>query len=206
MSASSFALIAHELKNALASLESELEAMIDDPTPIQAHSAHAHCATLRRQFVQFLTVYGSEGGLHAHAEDESPVDLLSALQRQSALRRLKGETTVDVVWQPPADAPPFWFFDRRLVQLALEAALHNAMRFARQRVVMGLREEDGMLVVSLDDDGPGLDAEDTNPASTGLGTRLCEAVASAHRHGAREGRVRLFDRPEGGARFELWLP
>ena len=36
------ALIAHDLKNALGVLECELAAMIDDPTPVGAETAHQH--------------------------------------------------------------------------------------------------------------------------------------------------------------------
>ncbi len=54
------ALIAHDLKNALGALESQLEGMIDEPTPVAAQRAHMQCAELRRQFVQFLTLYSAE--------------------------------------------------------------------------------------------------------------------------------------------------
>ena len=47
---------------------------------------------------------------------------------------------------------------------------------------------------------------DDSHQATGLGTALCSAVAQAHRLGERRGWVRLDERPEGGARFELWLP
>ncbi|MDI1259043.1 HAMP domain-containing sensor histidine kinase [Aquabacterium sp.] len=207
METASFALIAHDLKNALGALECELEALIDQPDPGLAQSAYVHCTELRRQFVQFLTVYGAGDGLKVHSEDESPLDMLKSLQHTAALKRLITPGTAKVTLKGDGiGMPSFWYLDRRVVYMALEAALHNAVRFSRHQVVMGAREQDGYLVLSIDDDGPGLGAIDPSDQSTGLGTALCEAVAKAHRCDGREGRVTLINRPEGGASFELWLP
>ncbi len=206
METASFALIAHDLKNALGSLEGELESLIDDPSPAMAHSAYMRCTELRRQFVQFLTVYGAAKDMQAHCEDESPAELLEALHRSGQIRHLSIPDAPKVALHAEADIPAYWYFDRRLVHMALDAAFHNASRFARQQVVLSLREESGYLVFTIDDDGPGLGAIDPSSSSTGLGTDLCHSVAHAHRSGERQGRVQLRNRPEGGARFELWLP
>ena len=200
-------LIVHDLKNALGVLESELLALVPKPQHEPARQAHRHCAELRQRFVMFLTVYGIEGPLRAQPTDESPIDLLHGLAK--AARSADGEATRDqaaVRLAPCAAAPAFWYFDHHLVRLALQAALHNAARFARHDIVLGARREDDHLVLSVDDDGPGLGAIDPSRHSTGLGTELCNAVARAHSHGGRNGRVSLFDRAQGGARFELWLP
>lgn len=204
--APSFALIAHDLKNALGSLESELASLIDDPSPVMVHSAYMRCTELRRQFIQFLTVYGSTEALLAHSEDESPTDLLEALHRMGQIRHLSSPNAPKVAIQSNDAAPAFWYFDRRLVQLALDAAFHNASRFAKSLVTLSLREDNGYLVFVIDDDGPGLGASDPSNTSTGLGTQLCKAVVQAHHCGERHGQIRLLNRDEGGARFELWLP
>ena len=106
--------------------------------------------------------------------------------------------------------PAFWYFERRLVPMALEAAIHNARRFARRfaRRDIGLMAvvEGGRLIFRVDDDGPGLGAQDPSELSTGLGTQLCQAVAQAHRNRGWQGRVTLANGPAGGARFELRLP
>lgn len=206
MEASSFALIAHDLKNALGSLEGELETLIDDPSPAMAHSAYMRCTELRRQFVQFLTVYGAAGDMHTHCEDESPKDVLELVYRAGQIRRLSLPNAPRVVMDVDEQAPSYWYFDQRLVHMALDAAFHNASRFARSQVTLGLRAQDGYLIFAIDDDGPGLGAIDPSSSSTGLGTDLCKAVAEAHRSGERRGRIDLLNRPEGGARFELWLP
>lgn len=195
------ALAVHDLKNALGVLDGQLESLEGAPTRDAARSARLHCAHLRRELVAFLTLYRGEA-LRAVVDDESPRDVLEAAQRQ-AEASVKVKVTVEVA----PDVPAFWYFDARLVRLALDAALHNACRYARTRVTLGAALRGSDLVLSVEDDGPGLAAEATGDAwSTGLGTELCRAVARAHELQGRTGEVRLFDRAEGGARFELVLP
>lgn len=202
------ALIAHDLKNALGELEGELSQLIDEPTPVMAQKAHLHCTDLRRQFVQFLTLYGAgQDGLRVLCEDESPSELLRALQRQWSLKLSVEGRPVAIHMRDDGASPPFWYFDRRLVQLALDSAIHNATRFARSQVWLSVTEREGMLCWCVDDDGAGLGSEDPGQASaTGLGHALAEAVAQAHRHGDRQGKAQLCPGAEGGVRFTLELP
>jgi signal transduction histidine kinase len=157
---------------------------------------------LRQRLVAFLTLYACSGSPTAHPADESPVEFLQGLLH-AAIRPDDAPLRIG----PCSGVPAFWYFDEPLVRMALEAGLHNAWRFARSDVVLDARISEGFLIFRLDDDGPGLRAQDPEAlTSTGLGTELCEAVARAHRVGGRCGRVSLQNRPEGGCRFELWLP
>ncbi len=191
------ALAVHDLKNALGALEAELLLLAGSPSLEAAQDAHRHCAQLRERFVMYLTLYGGGPALHAQPSDESPLEMLQNLA--SGASRL-------VQLSSPSVAPPFWYFDRHLVRLALQAALHNAERFAQNVIVLNARQEAGFLVFSIEDDGPGLSGYDPSDHSTGLGTQLCAAVARAHTSQMRMGHVSLKDRESGGARFELWLP
>ena len=197
------ALVIHDLKNALITLEAELDSLRHKSDRRLAAQAHARCAAMRGRFMTFLTLYGSDGELHAHADDESPQAFLSSIVK--SVERTRAGATPLVSASPCAAAPMFWYFDVRLVRMALDAALHNAMRFARRTVVLDAREDSGHLVFSVDDDGPGIGSVDLCRTSTGLGTTLSRAVAHAHATAGRSGDVRLFNRPDGGARFELWL-
>lgn len=197
------ALLVHDLKNQLGVLEAELSLLEAKPDRLKAHRAHQHCAQLRQRLVAYLTLYGSpEGQLVAHASDESPRDFLASLLTVAS--RPDG---APLKLGPCATAPPFWYFDPRLTRLALEAALHNAWRFARSEVMLDAAQRDGFLVFTVHDDGPGLGATDPSAqSSTGLGLELCAAVARAHRMPDREGRVLLHRREPGGTDFEIWLP
>ena len=207
-------LVVHDLKNALGALEGELGALAGDGGREDLRRAHRHCRALRERFVMYLSLYGPDG-LVARPEDESPAGLLQALaegHEGTPPPRLVIDTTA---------APAFWFFDHRLVRMALDAALHNARRFAHHEIRLEAFAADGGLVLRIDDDGPGPvaagmaasrdltggEAATAHGAlDTGLGTALCQAVAHAHRHRGRHGHARLAARPAGGARFELWLP
>jgi signal transduction histidine kinase len=203
------ALVVHDLKNALGGLEHRLAVLAAARGDADLAVAHAQCEALRRRFIGFLTVYGADrpGGLVAHAEDASPGDLLHALARVPAGWERTGPSPVLEV--DDALAPPYAFFDERLVRLALEAALHNAWRFARSRIVIRARAMAQGLWFEIDDDGPGPQGGAVDPDAghaTGLGTALVQAVATAHRHEGRQGWSRLEALPEGGSRFTLGLP
>lgn len=202
------ALIAHDLKNALGGLEDELSRLIDDPSPVMAQRAHLHCTELRRQFIQFLTLYGARTeGLTPHCEDESPQALLEALQRVWAAKLKVDEHAVDIRIATPSRAPAFWYFDHRLVRLALDAAIHNAVRFAKSQVTLDVHEDNGWLIWRVQDDGAGLGSEDPGQDNaTGLGTALSEAVASAHRNQGRLGRIALKSFEGLGTEFTMALP
>jgi signal transduction histidine kinase len=199
---SAAALVVHDLKNELGALEAALLQLSLHPVAGAAAAAHRQCQLLRQRLVMYLTAYGAEGELRAFCEDESPADLLAAM----AARHAPAGGTVCVGVDAGGHPPPFAYFDRRLVTMALDAALHNALRFARQRITLGVRQHSGHLVFSVEDDGPGLSAA---PAAelrgTGLGTTLCRAVARAHGTQRADGGVFLENSREGGARFELWL-
>ncbi len=210
------ALIAHDLKNALGGLEAELGMLSQSPSAPSALQAHRHCQDLRQQFVAFLTVYGAEQGqLRALCEDESPTTLLGNLQRHWQDRLLHAGSAVHITVVTTPDSPSYWYLDPRLVNMALNAAIHNASRFARAHITLSAkqtRDEAGhaWLILSVDDDGLGLKAQDVNGASTGLGTALCQAIARAHMLGDRRGAITLSplsnQNPERGTRFSLCLP
>jgi signal transduction histidine kinase len=207
------ALAVHDLKNALGSLEARLEVLEhalsqdapQDAPPALARDARQQCQQLRREALAFLTLYKGEA-LRAVVEDESPAALLQTLAADA--RRRGVSVDIEVCAQ---GAPPFWFLDFRLVKLALDAALDNALRHARRQVRLSAATESDGLCLTVEDDGPGVQgAAEPGPRGawqTGLGTALCRAVARAHvRPGGAQGTVTLEDRPEGGARFRLWLP
>ncbi|MEJ6006766.1 HAMP domain-containing sensor histidine kinase [Paucibacter sp. AS339] len=198
------ALFVHDVKNQLGVLEAELSLLQAEPDRPRAHRAHQHCAQLRQRLIAYLTLYGSaDKQMYAQCADESPQEFLQKLLRVDS--RPDG---APLRIAPDSAAPPFWYFDARLVLLAMEAALHNAWRFARGDVCLNAAQVDGYLVMSVEDDGLGLGATDpSSRSSTGLGMELCAAVARAHHNGERQGRVTLAARPQGqGTRFEIWLP
>lgn len=220
------ALVVHDLKNRLA-VHAQRLAELSDAHPALAGalaSVRADADALQRRLVAFLTLYRSdEHGIVANEREEDPRRALAQAARFA--RTLVAGTPVEVAIDA-SRAPADWFFDAWLVGLALEAAVDNAARHARTRIVLAAAVDDGHLVLSVEDDGPGLVPEDEADAprrtggradgglaglsaQTGLGTELCRTVARLHACDGRTGELRLLDRAaEGarGARFELRLP
>lgn len=197
--------VVHDLKNALTSLASSAADIagrsIGSALEFETGRLHAATAALSQRLVAFLTLYRSgQAGLSAQLRDNNPEDFL----REVAAGLVLPPETVTIKTAAGEEVPAFWFFDDYLARMALEAAVHNALRFARGEVILGCAPCNGFLVFSVADDGPGLGTEAER--STGLGTALCQAIAQAHTNGERAGKVVLRNRPAGGALFELWLP
>jgi K+-sensing histidine kinase KdpD len=197
--------VIHDLKNTLGVLNGGLSTMVERATgtAMEAEVRHSHAiaAQLSQNLISFLTLYrAGNGGLSVRPMDHNPEDFLRDLAASLVLAADVPRVKVEVSGQ----VAPFWFYDAYFVQMAIGAAVQNAMRFARSTVTLSASMREGFLVFCVHDDGPGLGAE--GAPSTGLGTTLCAAIAGAHRNGTRAGKVALYNRPEGGAVFEMWLP
>ncbi|MDT7649549.1 MAG: hypothetical protein QOI36_955 [Pseudonocardiales bacterium] len=93
----------------------------------------------------------------------------------------------------------------------------NAARHARSRVAFAVAEQDGAVVLDIDDDGPGIDPADRervkerfvrldeartrDTGGSGLGLAIVAELVAAH-HGS----VEITGSPLGGARIEVRLP
>jgi len=201
------AAVIHDLKNRLAILAGELARLneLDLPPEARRHAlaAQEQADAVTHKLVAYLTLRraAAPDGLRANTQEDTPALLLDELQAEALL--LAGgrvEVLVDA-----AGAPDFWFYDRHLVLLALDSALYNALRFARSRITLRASTTAGGICFSIRDDGPGVQAT-PDASSTGVGLRVCEAVAAAHRNRGIPGHCTLRSERDGGAVFELHLP
>jgi signal transduction histidine kinase len=99
------------------------------------------------------------------------------------------------------------------LQEMLGNLLDNAGKWARQTIHIGVTEDDGILHLDIDDDGPGIPVDqrasllergrrgDEKVAGSGLGLAIVDELASLY-----EGRLELLDSPLGGLRARLMLP
>ena len=196
------AAVIHDLNNALGMVEGGLAQMMDGPDAGRAEDLHRTTARLRSRLAGFLTLYRAESqGLEARVEDCSPGDFLEDLV--SALLPQAGSALITT--RVDEGVPPVWFFDRRLVSLALEEAIRNAQREGTRHIEVSACADRGQLVFSVADDGPGPGAG-SDSGSTGLGLSLCRVIAAAHRLGNCSGDAVLLPGPTGGALFRLTLP
>jgi signal transduction histidine kinase len=107
--------------------------------------------------------------------------------------------------------------DPRTLTRVVGNLLDNAVRHARSAVAVSVFEEDGEVVLQVDDDGPGIPAgdrervferfvrldhaRDREAGGAGLGLSIVAEVATLH-----GGSAAVLDSPLGGARLEVRLP
>jgi len=106
--------------------------------------------------------------------------------------------------------------DRDRLALAIDALVENAVKHTQpdQSIELSARDQDGMVVVAVSDEGTGIDPAGVNRmlerfsrggsaegGGSGLGLAIVSAIVGAHGGSARAGL-----RPGGGSVFELLLP
>lgn len=194
------AIVVHDLKNSLGVLEGELAALSERPDRLGAQHAHTNCVALREKLIGFLTLYkASEQGLTVRIEDVSPADFLHELIRHHQTTRPELNVSINTTVLPEVA-----FFDEYLVGLALDAALQNAIRFAKKEIEISCQKDGDQIVFTIADDGCGLGSAEAKP-STGLGMALCAAIANAHQRHNQSGSVLLENAENGGALFTMRL-
>lgn len=99
------------------------------------------------------------------------------------------------------------------LQEMLGNLLDNAGKWADQRIMVGAEQIAGQLCIDVDDDGPGIAADqrsellrrgqrgDEQVPGSGLGLAIVDDLARLY-----GGRLELLDTPLGGLRARLWLP
>ncbi|MHA3736540.1 sensor histidine kinase [Pseudomonas sp. Eth.TT006] len=114
---------------------------------------------------------------------------------------------------------PLGFFDRELIASVLGNCINNAIRYARESLLITVSDEAGQLVLSINDDGDGYPAEmlerqadyvqgiNHGSGSTGLGLYFANRIAALHQRNGVVGRTEISNGgPLGGGVFSLYLP
>ncbi|WP_347976721.1 HAMP domain-containing sensor histidine kinase [Microbacterium sp. ProA8] len=203
----------HELRSPLATIRqhAELAQLHPDATSIDDLAGVVHDEGLRMQelvdALLLLTRLDESPVIHQGAVD------LDDLAFAEITRLRAGGVKVDGSGVHAARVRG----DVRLLGRLVRNLAHNAARHARSAVALGVLERDGQVLLTVDDDGPGVPAAEReriferfvrldeararDAGGSGLGLAIVRAIAEAE-----GGSVGVEDSPLGGARFSVVLP
>ncbi len=213
--------VSHELKTpvgAISLLAEALESSADDEQAVRRFAKRMHkesgrLAALVQDIIELSRLQGASVSQEATAVDINAV-IAEAVDRSQLPAESK---KIQIVVGERADATVYG--DRDLLVTALRNLIDNAIRYSPEntRVGVGVRSKDGLIAVSVTDQGEGLTPEDQervferfyrvdsarsrHTGGTGLGLSIVKHVASNH-----GGEVTLWSRPGQGSTFTLRLP
>jgi signal transduction histidine kinase len=208
---------AHELRSPLARMRTELEVDLAHPETAQpaatAAGVLAEVITLQRLVDDLLLLARGDAGALDPRRDDA-VDFDDLVQRRVAAFRAAGERRLDSGRVTPVQVNG----DPDQLERVIGNLLDNAVRHARERVVVTLAEDgEGWAELAVDDDGPGVppadrdrvferftrldEARSARDGGAGLGLAIAHDIAE--RHG---GSLRIDSEGAPGARFVLRLP
>lgn len=166
--------------------------------------------TARRQVDYHLARARAAAAVRATGLRTPVLPPLQALLRTMA--RLHADRGLSFELAPSAQDLAFRGEEQDLFEL-LGNLIDNAGKWARTRVVVDVRSDEGQLSITVDDDGPGIPPEqrermfergvqlDERRAGSGLGLDIVRTLAETY-----GGSVQVGQAPLGGARLSLRLP
>ncbi len=211
----------HDMKNSLGMLLHSVEEVSNDiPDETRTSSAFTtlqyEAQRLHGDLIQLLGIYKMQQETLSPRIDEHFVpDFLD--EQYARHKPLLDGLGIDI----HVDAEPVTgYFDDNLVAGVLTNTINNAIRYTQNALRLTAREEEGYLVIAVEDDGGGYPAHminapeqfsregvDFSSGSTNLGLYFADRMARMHQEGDRKGSIQLSNggRFSGGV-FELWLP
>lgn len=220
--------LAHDLRTPLASLTTFLEALDSSGEKIPAEK-RAHILSLCRVEVSYFSrlvedlLFLAQMTEPKYARSTEKVDLISEIDnlktifvsRAPHLRYASIFEPIDGLFEVPGS--------EALIERLLRNAIDNSSSFARESVVIRVTQEDSVVRVIIDDDGPGFTPKaleefghkratrELRPQpsgqriSLGIGSVIMKEIAHLH-GGSVTAENRLIDGTVAGARLTVTLP
>jgi two-component system sensor histidine kinase SenX3 len=177
------------------------------------HKESGRLAALVQDIIELSRLQGA-----SVTQEGRPVDINAVIAEAVDRSQLPAESkNITIVVGGRTDGKVFG--DQDLLVTALRNLIDNAIRYspANTRVGIGVRAKEGLVSISVTDQGEGLSAEDQervferfyrvdsarsrHTGGTGLGLSIVKHVASNH-----GGEVTLWSQPGQGSTFTLRLP
>lgn len=212
--------VAHELRTPLSLILGHAEAMSEGvlpPTPEALEVIHDEARHLTRLVEDLRTLSLSETGeLSLMMRPLSPNDLLAEVRDSYASLASRQGLSFEV--QAAEDLPELHGDPDRLTQV-LHNLLNNALRFTPTggRVTLSARRSAGGVELRIQDNGPGISAEDLpnvferfyrgdkarhrQDGGAGLGLAIAKSLIELH-----QGKIWVESQPGEGTTFFIWLP
>lgn len=201
--------LAHALKTPLSVLANAAQAK-DAQDPELARLVVEQIGVARRQVDYHLARAQAAAATRVPGAKTVLLPVVDGLVR--AMQRIHAQSEISIAVHPWSPVLAFRGEAQDLQEM-LGNLLDNACKWAAHRVEIHARTDGGMLTLTLDDDGPGLDAPqreavmrrgvraDEQVPGSGLGLAIVDDLARLY-----GGRVELLDSPLGGLRAALTLP
>ena len=213
--------VSHELKTPVGAISLLAEALEASPDDVEAvrrfakrmHKESTRLAALVQDIIELSRLQGANVAQQAH-----PVDINKVVAEAVDRSQLPAESkNIEIVVGGRTDAMVYG--DQDLLVTALRNLIDNAIRYSPEntRVGVGVRARDGLVAVSVTDQGEGLTAEDQervferfyrvdsarsrHTGGTGLGLSIVKHVMANH-----GGEVTLWSQPGQGSTFTIRLP
>jgi len=210
----------HDMKNSLWMVINTLEACTADPQPgadpDKIFTLQQEAKRLNTNLIELLTLYKIENErISPNIEELNIADFLEelVLENQATAKARR----VSLNWE--CDPALSGYFDEGLIRGVANSLIGNGMRYTADNLLLSAAEEEGYLVIRVEDDGNGFppemlaaqDAIDNHAVlaegRTQLGIYFAGMVAKMHRNKKKEGYVRLTNGHslKGGC-FSICLP
>jgi signal transduction histidine kinase len=204
--------VGHELQSPIAGMRALMETEPSSPVGMRANRAVVLDELSRLEAVtEQLLELGHRR--HASAAADTPVDLDEVVHREVARLAPQSGCHVDASAVRPGQVVG----DEEALASMVDNLLRNAIRHASTSVVTSLAEHGDTVLLTIEDDGPGIGRADRSrvfdrfvrldesrtrsDGGAGLGLAIVEEIVHAHR-----GSIDVEDGSLGGARFVVRLP
>jgi len=215
--------IVHDVKNSLSVVTNHVdEIRLDESLSEDAHRrADVMQQEMKRannQLVQVSTLYKMDNErLVPNIIETNVYDFLEELVIEEMALAQTQKINIDI----DCDEWLSGYFDPDLVRGVLSSTIGNAKRYTRDQILLSADEQDGYLVMRVEDNGSGfpesfLHSHESNNENFGrdfrdgrtqLGFFFAANIASVHKNRDREGCIHLYNgRQLGGGCFEICLP
>jgi len=197
--------LAHFLKTPLSVLASEAEAQ---PGPL-SDQVRRQVETMRRQVDHYLARARAAGSVHVLGNRTAVAPVLGDLTR--VLTRIHAERAIVIDCDCPADL--FFRGERQDLEEMAGNLMDNACKWASRHVQVTAVRDGPRLLLTVEDDGPGLSPEDRTRVGergerldesvpgSGLGLAIVRDISKLY-----AGSLALQASPMGGLRVQLILP